>query len=309
MAQQVGVEQEVQSGDHPRDLPGLPVHDAGEDPRQARARVHLVVDLAGGDAPPLPVDRRPAPGRGAARPSWLRRAVTGIPRKASAAPASTRVVPDTGVEPRPARDGPVEHHRRPLASVGQPVPARASEDLLALLLQLALRTEVPVERHWPDAELAAQTGYHSCRRPATAGRRQGALPFPPAMLPRALRNRRSRYALGRSRALRVAECLGGLRRHRLRRCLLVTHCVGSPSDAKSTVPSGAGQVFYAPRRADLRPRSASRSGDGRRAQPDQPLGSPLNRNGAGVRGPHVGGRRPLCLNRGRLPVERGAGRG
>ena len=51
-----------------------------------------------------------------------------------------------------------------------------------------------------------------------------ALPtFPSSVLPWTLRNRRSRYALGRLRALRVAECLCGLRCHRLRRCLIVTH--------------------------------------------------------------------------------------
>ena len=45
-----------------RDLPGLPVDDAGEDQGQARARVHLVVDLAGADAPPLPVVDGPRQG-------------------------------------------------------------------------------------------------------------------------------------------------------------------------------------------------------------------------------------------------------
>ena len=43
-------------------LPGLPVDDAGEDQGQARARVHLVVDLAGADAPPLPVVDGPRQG-------------------------------------------------------------------------------------------------------------------------------------------------------------------------------------------------------------------------------------------------------
>ena len=33
------------------------------------------------------------------------------------------------------------------------------EDLLALFTQLALRSEVPVERHRPDAEFAAQFGH------------------------------------------------------------------------------------------------------------------------------------------------------
>ena len=40
----------------------LPVDDAGEDQGQARARVHLVVDLAGADAPPLPVVDGPRQG-------------------------------------------------------------------------------------------------------------------------------------------------------------------------------------------------------------------------------------------------------
>ena len=30
---------------------------------------------------------------------------------------------------------------------------------MALLAQLALRADVPVERHWPDAEFAAQCGH------------------------------------------------------------------------------------------------------------------------------------------------------
>ena len=52
---QVGVEGEVRRRGHPGDLPGLPVDDAGEDQRQARAR-------------PGARSRRPGPGRGAARP-------------------------------------------------------------------------------------------------------------------------------------------------------------------------------------------------------------------------------------------------
>ena len=68
------------------------------------------------------------------------------------APASTRVVPDTGVEPRaPPETARSSTTGRPLAGVGQPVSARASEDLLALLLQLALRTgrADPAYRDWP----------------------------------------------------------------------------------------------------------------------------------------------------------------
>ena len=45
-----GIEREVGRGGDPGDFPGLPVDDAGEDQRQARTRVHLVVDLTGADA-------------------------------------------------------------------------------------------------------------------------------------------------------------------------------------------------------------------------------------------------------------------
>ena len=57
--QQVGVEREIGRYGQAQNLPGLP---AGEDQGQARARVHLVVDLAGADASPLPAVDGPRPG-------------------------------------------------------------------------------------------------------------------------------------------------------------------------------------------------------------------------------------------------------
>ena len=50
-----GIEREVGRGGDPGDLPGLSVDDAGEDQRQARTRVHLVVDLTSADAAPVAV--------------------------------------------------------------------------------------------------------------------------------------------------------------------------------------------------------------------------------------------------------------
>ena len=61
---------------------------------------------------------------------------------------------------------------------GEPDADRGSEDLLVVLPQLALRADVPVERHRPDAELPAQRGH---RRVAVRhGRRDHAAEPAPA---------------------------------------------------------------------------------------------------------------------------------
>ena len=51
------------------------------------------------------------------------------------------------------REASVRRHHGPERS------ALGGEDLLALLAQLALRPDVPVERHGPDPEFAAECGH------------------------------------------------------------------------------------------------------------------------------------------------------
>ena len=138
------------------------------------------------------------------------------------------------------------------------------EDLLALLTQLVLRSDVPVERHRPDAEFAAEFGH---RRVAVGHRGLGRphLGFRQRELPAALASARpcGRAAVSpatvRSRISSRSNSASAAKMRNTRRpsAVVVSSCAPWPASTRRPTPRADRSCTVLTRWARLRPRRSS----------------------------------------------------